>query len=136
MAGKLVTKIVVTYTLDGDEREFTATHTGNGGAVDGMIWGPSLLNKLFYQEQGNNKYRPVDRKPSSGPGQGEWKVESRGGGAGQAGSGGATGSGGAAESGGEVESGGEMLAMGGPPGGRDCVWLHNENCTWWEFCSP
>lgn len=109
MAAKLVKKIVLTYTLEDDpeqvEQTMTVTHTGKGQVVDGMVWGEALMDKLYYEDAGTREHRPVGRRPGS-----ESPVEAW-----------------------SVESGGEKVMM-TRSNGRDCVWLHEPNCFWWEFC--
>jgi hypothetical protein len=107
VARRMVRKIVLTYSVEGEdtERTVTVTHTEGGQAVDGLILDRKLLNRLFYEDPANNRYRPVDRRPAPRPPEErKWRVEANGGAA----------------------------AM---SSGNDCVWIHDESCNWTEFCS-
>lgn len=123
MAKKLVTKIVVSYTIDGEPGEFTLTNEEGGQEVDGVIWSKELVDKLYYAESGNAgnpgnadnagnagnaaKCRPVGKRKGGGG----WKVKKSGGGSGS------------------LSSGANTLSS-----PVDCTWLHEESCFWVEYC--
>jgi hypothetical protein len=122
-ARRLVKKIVVTYTLEGEgdqEYEYALTHEGDtGAAVNALVWDADLMERLRYADDDRpNGCRKPERKPGKG-----WKgkVTPKGGGNGG--------------SGGNGGNGGEMTASAaGTQAAGECVWVHNPSCEWQMFC--
>jgi hypothetical protein len=112
---RLVRRIVLTYTLEGEaaEREHTiALSRDEGGArVDGVVWSRALMDRLGYQN-GQAGCVPVPRRPAR-PDDG-WR-----------------------KNGGPVEpeqaelSAADATRQGD---GEECIWLHRETCTWLSWC--
>lgn len=114
--GRVITKVVITYHTEEDptERTLTMEHGGRGEMVDAVVWNPELMKKVAYLE---GERCVVPRKE---PGKGEWKVYTS-----------------------EpavrqtdpklstmqtsVEQTSEVQA--------DCVWFHDVDCFWWEYCA-
>lgn len=127
--GRIIRKVVISYRLEGDpedtERTWTLKHGGAGEVINGLIWNGELMKKVAYLENGEC------RVPEKSPGKGEWKTyieESR-----------------------DNELGLLRLllrrllrlfrpsprfqALSADSGGGDCIWVHEVNCTWWEYCT-
>lgn len=123
---RLVKKIVVTFsTPDGATDEITIEHSGGGEDIDAVVMSPELMNKLAYLE--NGQYR----EPEKRPGRGGWKV--RGGGAGGSGAAGRTRGDASAES--SPEEGERLMSLdASTAGGQQCVWLHDNGCSWLQYC--
>lgn len=119
-AGRIVTKIVLTYTDEatGEEKNVTLTREQGGVVVDGLIWNRALVERIGYtngQEPG--RCRPAGRR-RVGPGDG-WTRKG----------GSATG----------ADDGVMRLAAAGDGSGDDegeCVWLHLDSCEWMSWCDP
>lgn len=123
--GRIVRKVVITYTTAEDskrEQTLTLEHGGTGEQIDGIVWGDELIRKLAYLEG------DTCREPKKGPGTGEWIVYS----------------GGAARTG-ELKladatqeptgSEASLLSAELESGARtDCVWIHDIDCMWWSYC--
>jgi hypothetical protein len=67
-AERLVTKITVSYRVDGQEHSFTLEHTAGGAAIDAVSWSRDLMAKLAYLEEG----KCVEARTEPDPG--EWKL--------------------------------------------------------------
>lgn len=137
---RVITKVVISYYLqDAPDTKGTLTiaHGGDGEIVDGVIWGGELMRKIAYLEG------EECREPKKAPGTGEWKTYAREGEATQ-------------DSGAQEASAQEAtaqtttkatsletmtLAATGDAGTSgeelrtECIWLHNEDCTWSEYCT-
>lgn len=115
---KIIREIVVTYRLEGDEkgvdRTFRVTNSGEGQAIDGVIWSDELIGKLNYEKDG--RCVPVEQQ---NPGKGAWKTTSS-----------TTGDDTTAQRT-QLKSG-TMQALSAE---RECVWLHDESCIWECYCS-
>ena len=114
---RIIRKVVFTYRLEGDpddvERTWTLEHGGDGEVIDGIIWSGALMKKLAYQEQ--DRCRAVEKRP----GKGDWKRSS----------------GGAAAQQRQVSTTSEMEAdTSTRSSSGDCIWFHDVNCWWWEYC--
>jgi hypothetical protein len=119
---RVVTKIVLTYTLEGDatqEEHSVTLSSDNGGApVDGVIWSRSLIERLGYTNGEGAGCKPVPRRrarPEDG-----WHRR-----------------GGRPESA-EPESAEPESAIGTAAAddgdNPDCIWLHDPGCTWLSLC--
>jgi hypothetical protein len=119
---RLVQRIVLTYTLEGDaeQREYTVTLSRDeGGArVDGVVWSRTLMDRLGYQNDQQGCV-PVPRRPAR-PDDG-WRKN-----------------GGAAQSRNALSdpaatdlTAADATLQGA---GEECIWLHRETCTWVSWC--
>ena len=121
-----VTKIVLSYVVEGEEEEneqtVTLSREGHGVTVDGVVWSPSLMEKLAYLEA-HGPAKPVPRRPSR-PEDG-WQSRGR--------PGVGPGSGATAE-GGESRGEAPASALRQNGGDEDCLWLHDQSCTWISLC--
>ena len=108
-ARRIIREIVVTYRMSddpkGEDQKFTIRNTGEGEAVDGVIWNRSLMEKLGYLE-GDGRCTPV----KSGPGKG-WETDLK-----------------------QPETQTQTQVRMAAAAGGDCIWLHDETCFWWEYC--
>lgn len=132
-SARIITKVVLTYRLDGDpkdaERTLVLEHGSGGEIVDGIVWGEELMRKLAYLE-GEKCIEPKKE-----PGRGDWKVFEAKGEArsresydSQA----ATLSATASLSEAEVAAGAETRAS--ASGDGDCIWVHQITCEWEKYC--
>lgn len=114
--GRVITKVVITYHTEDDpnERTLTMEHGGRGEVVDAIVWNADLMKKLAYLEEG----RCVE--PKKAPGTGEWTVSAAEATVRQTDAKTSTVQTSAAQTS-EVQG--------------DCVWFHDVDCFWWEYCA-
>lgn len=116
---KIIREIVVTYRLEGDEkgvdRTFRVTNSGEGQAIDGVIWSDELIAKLNYEQEG--RCVPVGQQ---NPGKGAWKTTA------------STADGDTTAQRTQLKSATTTQAL---SSARECVWLHDESCIWECYCS-
>lgn len=125
---RIVKQIVLTYTLEDDpeQREHTMTLTRRGGgAVDGVIWSRRLMDRLAYMDGPGSQAQRVTQRPARG--EDGW-VRSGGQEA-------ALSVGGDVVEAGPAESGG-MSTMSTGVENPECIWLHQESCSWLSYCDP
>lgn len=129
---RVVTKIVLTYTLEGDasQEEHSVTLSSDGGAapVDGVIWSRSLMERLGYVDGPEARCKPVPRRPAR-PEDG-WRRR------GKPESADAESASTAAVS--DVGTAGttdvSIAAATDSGDNPDCIWLHDQSCTWMSLC--
>jgi hypothetical protein len=119
---RLVQRIALTYTLEGDaaQREYTITLSrDDGGArVDGVVWSRALMDRLGYRNgpQGCVQLPRRPARPEDG-----WRKN-----------------GGAAQSRAALSAPeqGELTVAdaAGQGDGEECIWMHRETCTWVSWC--
>lgn len=114
--GRVITKVVITYHTEEDptERTLTMEHGGRGEMVDAVVWNAELMKKVAYLEG----ERCV--VPKKEPGTGEWKVS-------------------AAEStASQTESKTSTMETSTAQTSEvqaDCIWIHDVDCFWWQYCA-
>jgi hypothetical protein len=122
---RIVTRIVITYVLEDDasqqEHTMELSRERGGDVVDGLIWNRKLMDRLAYEDAPGKCEKPKKRpaRPEDG-----WKRKD---------------SDGAPrlttmseESGGNGNGNGP----GDGDGEDDCLWFHEESCTWLKLCKP
>jgi hypothetical protein len=111
--GRVVTKVVITYHTadDSTERTLTMEHGGKGEPVNAIVWSDDLMRKLAYLEG------ETCVEPKKAPGTGDWRVD------------GATPPSDARTM--------EQSALTAEASGvrTDCIWIHDPDCMWWEYCA-
>jgi hypothetical protein len=118
---RLITKIVVTYrTSTGSTENLEIEHEGGGEDVDGIVLSAELMNKLAYMENGRC------RVPDKRPGEGGWRVRGR--------SGTARDNGGSEPSATDTGAESETTLNATASGGGTCIWLHDNGCSWLQYC--
>jgi hypothetical protein len=112
---RIVRKIVLTYTVEGDpeqkEQTMTLTRESQGKAVDGIVWSRSLMDRLAYlRGAGSQGCEAVQRRPARGDD--GWQQN------------------------GKPPRDGASLTAASDPSRGECIWLHEESCTWIAWCDP
>jgi hypothetical protein len=128
---RVVREIVVTYTLEGDssgkEHTMGLRHSGQGAAVDGVVWSRRLMDRMAYQDQqASGRCVPVETR-KGGP---EWKKFGNPGPAGSD----PTAGGGVESTGGDNEPMVARAAAGESDVAGECFWIHDESCIWTVIC--
>jgi hypothetical protein len=118
-ARRIVRKIVITYTLEGDDSKTEHTlglaHTGGGEVVDGVVWSHKLMNRLRYEDpQRPGQAVPVTRRPGDRQ---QWRRVQDDGTA-------------SASTASTTENGNGDTDL------EDCIWYHEDSCYWRSFCDP
>lgn len=105
---RLVKQIVVTYTLEGDpeqkEHTFGLRHTGEGAAVDALVWSSKLMKRLRYEDEKQPGRCVTPEQRSVGP---EWR---------------------------RIGTSGTMDTLANGDDRHHCYWIHDPDCFWFQHC--